>query len=168
MNSILMAALCLIIASGCSDETKKPDASVDQGADASKADQGQLDGPVADSPAADTGQADQNQAGDLALADAAPLSDGNLSAMCTTLVKLCQLSATWPQYIKPFTVANCVKVTNCVDKQYTGACRAKFHDMVTCAGKITKGVNCDTKCAAEISYLTSNCSCPSACGVPCP
>ena len=126
-----------------------------------------------DSAAEDQAASDQ-AAGDQAAPDqAAPDSTGAvgdggaLAASCANLITKCSASVTWPQYIKPFTAANCVTLINCVEKLYTGTCLTQFKSLETCLGTITSATQCDSKCATYITYLNTSCACPKACGVPC-
>ena len=164
----LMIMVLLAVSSGaCSDEdNKKTDLGAKDG-DAAQPDTGSVDVGQPDSTAPDsarpdlspdTGQPDSTLAGD----------GGALGVMCNALISTCPTSTTWSMYIKPFTVANCIKVIKCVDNLYSGTCNTQFQSLVQCAAKITAATQCDSKCVTQLSYLTTNCACPSACGVPCP
>ena len=140
----------------------------DKGVDQMLTDTTQSDTAQPDAAQPDTSQPDQAWP-EASAGDAQPVGDGgNFAAMCGVLIKTCGSSLTWPQYIKPYTTASCVSVVNCVDKLYTGACNTKFQEMVKCIATITASTQCDTKCLTEITYLNTNCTCPSSCGVACP
>jgi len=182
MNSLLRRLMVVSLVVGivaCSDDDVKNDTGgvADKGVDTGQTDKGQPDTSQPDTGQPDTGQLDSGQPdtgkpdaaqADTGAGDAAVGDGGAIAASCATLVKTCGSSVTWPQYIKPFTAANCVKVVSGVDKLYTGTCSTTFKSLVTCLSGITSSTQCDTKCATQISYLTTNCTCPSACGVPCP
>ena len=187
-KSSLSVILLVAWMGACSDDDVKNDVGVsDKGVDSTQTDTAKTDTAQTDTAQTDTAQTDtaatdtaatdtaatDTAAADTATSDAATgdlvLGDaGNLTASCNALIKTCPSSLTWPQYIKPFTSTNCVKVVSCVDKLYSGLCDTKFKELVKCISTITASSQCDTKCSAQIGYLSTNCTCPSACGVACP
>ena len=169
MNSMTLKCLGLVLAflvAACSDDDLKKDMG---GAGDKGVDQPRADAMAVDTSAPDQAMADTTSPDATAGHDSMPAGDGGaLAASCAALIKNCPTSLTWPQYIKPFTSSNCVTVVSCVDKLYTGTCATKFKELVARIDTITAASQCDSKCASQIGYLTTNCACPSACGVACP
>ncbi len=179
MNSLIRyagVALLAVLFIACSDDDIKKDVGL---ADSSAGKEASVDSAAGDSAAGDSAAQPDSTTPDSATPDSAAdkgapadakstVDGGALAASCAKLVKTCSTSLTWPQYIKPFTPANCVTLVNCVEKLYSGTCLTQFKSMVTCLGTITSATQCDSKCATYITYLTTNCACPKACGVACP
>jgi hypothetical protein len=177
--SILAAALL----AGCSDDSTgtrdsaPPDIGVDTGqpdlpgpdsarADAAQPDAARPDAAQPDAARPDAAQPDAAQP-DVAVPDTAPAVDAGYLA-CQKVISLCSGSSTWKGYISPFSLAQCNSVVACVHTFYSGTCLTTFKSLVSCMATISASSQCDTKCASDMSYLQTYCSCPKSCGVPCP
>jgi hypothetical protein len=183
---LLLAWLVLLPtgAGGCDDDDVTNDSGIPDsttGVDATQPDATQPDATQPDAVQPDATQPDATQP-DAAQPDAtqpdatqpdatgdtaATVDGGSAGTFCKAIIGTCAASATWPKYVKPFTLGTCSQVTSCVESYYSGSCQKLFKSLVSCAGGISSAAQCDTKCLAEIALLTTSCSCPAPCGVPC-
>jgi hypothetical protein len=135
-------------------------------ADAILAADSRADTALADAAQPDAVRPDAAQP-DAAVSDAGAAADAGYLG-CQKVISLCSSSSTWKGYISPFKLATCNAVVACVNTYYSGTCLSTFQALVSCMGTISAAAQCDTKCATQMTYLQTYCSCPKACGVPCP
>ena len=180
----LVGVFCSVLfLSGCSDDvTPHADSAIqDIGADSVAVDSVLVDAPKADSAKPDVAMPDAAMPDaakpDVAMPDAAKpdainkdlsLATDTTISGCQKLISLCSGSSVWKAYVSPFTVSQCIKNMNCVLNLYSGKCLTQFQALVSCVAGISSSSACNTSCMTYLTYLTTNCVCPSACGITCP
>ncbi len=159
-------------------DADQPDAAKSDAAkqDAAKQDAAKLDAAQPDAAKPDAAKPDAAQPDaaklDIVQPDAPPKdqslpTDSTISG-CQNLILRCSGSPVWKQYVTPFTLSQCLKEMTCVYNLYQGTCLSQFQALVSCVATIPSSAACNTSCLGYLTYLTTNCVCPKACGVPCP